>query len=177
MADFLRGRPPTNGKLVRTLILGEPPLFNWLAATPQDRALVADFTTNAMAPAHRAFEQGDPEAGVRVFLDGVIGEGAFDQIPPLVQVAMLDDAAAMRVEVQTPPETYFSSLTREDVARLPMPLLLLGGELSPRIFPRVNDELARSLPDAKRVMISGVSHDLYNPPVFQETLFGFLAKS
>jgi pimeloyl-ACP methyl ester carboxylesterase len=162
--------------LVHTLILGEPPLFNWLDATPEDRALVADFMANAMKPAHRAFAQGDQEAGVRVFLDGVIGEGVFDQIPPPDQAALLDNAPEMAVEAQTPPHTYFSSLAREDVAGLRMPALLLDGEFSPRLFARVNDGIAGVLPDAERVTIPDVSHDLSNPQVFQETLRGFLAK-
>jgi hypothetical protein len=57
-----------------------------------------------------------------------------------------------------------------------IPALLLDGEFSPRLFARVNDELARFMPDVERAMIPGVSHDLYNPTVFQETLRGFISR-
>lgn len=161
--------------LVRTLLLGEPPLFTWLDATAEDRALFADFTANVMQPTAHAFARGAEEAGVRVFIDGVIGEGTFDQLPPPVQAEIMDNVAEMRVQIQTPPEVLFSALAREEVARLPTPTLLLDGERSPRIFSRVNDELARVLPQSKRAMIPEASHDLYNPSVFQETLLGFMA--
>ena len=39
-------------------------------------------STDASVPAQDAFRRGDSEEGVRRFLDGVLGEGAFDRIPP-----------------------------------------------------------------------------------------------
>lgn len=163
-------------ELVRTLTLGEPPLFRWLERSEEGRALFAAFSATSLEPARQSFQQGDPESAVSTFLDGVIGEGVFDQIPPPVQAAIMDNAEEMRVELETPPETFFSTLKREDVERLPMPVLLLLGELSPTLFQHVTGALARCLPDAERATIPGVSHDLYNPPVFQETLLGFMAR-
>lgn len=163
-------------ELVRTLSLGEPPLMPLLDATPEGQAVLATFMENTWAPARHAFQQGDRETGVRLFLDGVLAEGAFDHIPPPVLAQVLDNAAEMAVELETPAETFFSTLNRDDLRRLPMPVLLVGGEFSPALFPLILDELAACLPGAERAMIPGVSHDLYNPPAIHETLLGFLTK-
>ena len=162
--------------LVRSLVLGEPPLLPWLEATPEGEALVAAFLADAWEPARLACRQGELGLGVRMFLDGVIGEGAFDQLPPAVQAAVMDNAAEMGVELETPLATYFSTLSRENIKRVPVPTLLLSGELSPPMFQRVIDELARCLQRAEQAMIPGVSHDLRNSPVFNETVLGFLPK-
>ena len=162
--------------LVRTLILGEPPLLSLLDATSEGRALVAAIVANEREPARLAFAEGDLEAGVRVFLDSVIGEGTFAQNLQAERDQMMDNAAALRAELETPPETFFSSLSCGDLRRIDVPALLLSGELSPTVFPHVTQELARCLPRVEQAMIPGTSHDLWNPPVFTETVLGFLAK-
>ena len=113
---------------------------------------------------------------MRIFIDGVIGEDGFDQCPAPVQAEMMDNAAEMIVELETPPEAVFSTLSREDVRGVSMPTLLLSGELSPPVFRAITDELAHSLPQVERVMIPGVSHDLGDAATFTEPVLGFLAK-
>lgn len=163
-------------ELVRTLVLGEPPLFSWLMATPAGEALRAAFLADVWERARRVCQQGELEAGMRIFIDGVIGEGAFDQCPAPIQAEMMDNAAEMVVELETPPDTVFSTLSREDVRGVSMPTLLLIGEMSPPFLQAITEELARSLPQAERVMIPGASHDLGDPATFTETVLGFLAK-
>jgi non-heme chloroperoxidase len=162
--------------LVRTLILGEPPLMPWLEDSADGRALGADFMASAWLPARAAFQQGEMEEGVRAFINGVIGDNAFDRLPPPVRAAMMDNAAAMHVETVSPRETFFSTLTRKEVSRLRTPVLLVNGEKSPPMFALILDELEHSLPDVERVTIPGVSHELGNPPALQEAVFGFVAR-
>ena len=59
---------------------------------------------------------------------------------------ILDNAAEMRAETLSP--DIFPALTCADVAALDRPVLLLNGELSPRLFHLINAELARCLPRA-----------------------------
>ena len=162
--------------LIRTLALGEPPLFRWLVHSDESRALYDAFQVNGLEPARRAFAAGNAEGAVRAFLESVIGEGTFDRLPPPVYAAIMDNAGTLRVEVGTPLESLLSALTPEDVARLTMPVLLVQGELTPPMFPAVLAEIARCLPHAERATIPGVSHDLYNPPAFQEALLGFMGR-
>ena len=163
-------------ELVRTLVLGEPPLFPWLTATPAGEALLTAFLADVWEQARRTCQQGELKAGMRIFIDGVMGEGAFDQCPAPVQAEMMDNAAEMVVELETPPDTVFSTLSRDDVRGVSLPTLLLSGELSPSLFRDVIDELAAVMPQAELGVIPSVSHDLGDPVTFIEPVLGFLAK-
>ncbi len=162
-------------ELVRTLVLGEPPLFHWLPALPEGGVLLDEFMANAFGPARQAFERGEPETGVRTFINGVIGPGAFDRMPAATREMMLDNATTMRAETTSPLEVYFPRFTPDDVRGLPIPVLLVEGAISPRIFGMVTDELGRVLPEAERVTISAASHGMHgqNPAEYNEAVLAF----
>lgn len=162
--------------LVRTLVLGEPPLFRWVTETPGGEGQFAAFVANVWEPALRMFQRGELEAGMRIFIDGVMGEGAFDQIPAPVQAGIMDNAAEMVVELETPPEMLFSTLSREEVRGVSAPTLLLSGALSLSLFGDVIDQLAAVMPRAERRVISGVSHDLGDAATFTEPVLRFLSE-
>ena len=164
--------------VVRSLVLGEPPLLPWLARLPEGAPLIEAFLATAFGPAGQALAWGEAEAGVRLFVDGVLGSGAFDRLPPPARGVMLANAAALRAETVTPPEHYFPALSPEDVGRLRMPTLLLQGEVSPPIFAPIVGELARALPAAERATIPAASHMMQaqNPPAYNATVLAFLAR-
>lgn len=168
----------TRPGLARALVLGEPPLFPWLRETAEGSALLAAFQTDAWDPAGEAARRGDNEAMVRLFIDGVAGPGTFARMPPPVRSAMLENAPAMVSEVQTPPGALYPGLTCEDVSGIDVPVLLVDGETSPRIFSVVQDLLASCLANVERVAIPGASHAMHagNPDVYNEAVLAFLAR-
>jgi non-heme chloroperoxidase len=163
-------------ELVRSLVLAEPPLMPWLEHIPGAAPLAADFLTQAWEPAQRAFGDGNAEQGVRLFLDGVVGRGAFDRLSPSGQRMILDNAPEMQAE--TVAHDFFPALTCADVAALDRPALLLNGELSPRLFHLINDELARCLSRAAQAVIPQTSHAIHvgNPVAYHAAVAEFLAK-
>jgi len=163
-------------QLVRSLVLGEPPLLPWLARRPECAALMDSFMETAFRPAAESLARGDAEDGIRSFIDGVIGSGAFDRLPPPARAMMLDNAAVERLESATPPERYFPPLTPDDVAGLPMPVLLIEGERSPRMFGLITDELASALPTAERAVVPDASHGMHgqNPEAYNAAVLAFL---
>jgi non-heme chloroperoxidase len=165
-------------ELVRALVLGEPPLLPWLARTAEGAAVQEAFLAGAFRPAGEALARGDPEGGIRTFIDGVIGPGAFDRLPPPAQDMMLANAAVERLETATPPERYFPNITPAEVTRLPMPVLLVEGARSPRMFGLITDALAAALPTAERIVIPEASHGMHgqNPTAYTAAVLGFLAR-
>lgn len=165
-------------ELVRSLVLGEPPILSWLLASPKSAPLVADFDSRAWSPAREAFRRGDQDAGVRRFIDGVVGSGGFDRLPEPARAMMLENAPEMANEVEAPPATYFTPLRPADTTRIRIPTLLLTGEASPPMFGRIIDELAGSLPLNERAVIPHASHamQLGNPPAYNESVLAFLAR-
>lgn len=161
---------------IRTLVLGEPPLFPWLATLPDGRELLENFMARAWHPAGKAFRNGDTEGALRAFIDGVTGEGVFDKLPDSARAAMTDNANVMGLEFNTPGDVFFPSLTREDVAGISIPTLLVTGQISPAIFHEVTDELASVLPGSQRVEIVNASHGMHldNPVAYNEAVLTFL---
>lgn len=165
-------------ELVRSLVLGEPPLLAWLAGLPEGSARYAAFLAQSWEPARRAFRNGDSLTGVRRFIDGVLGAGQFDRLSMTAQGGIMDNAPEFTLELETSPATYFSALKPADVVGLGIPTLLLTGERSPRMFHDVIDVLARTLPDCEQVEIPDASHSMHagNPEAYNQTVLGFLAR-
>ena len=109
---------------------------------------------------------------MRRFITGVIGDGAFDRMPPLVRAAIMDNAPEMGVELETPPDVYFPRLTCADVATVTTPTLVIIGSRSPAMFHRVTDRLVSCLPSAEWAEIPDASHSMHgeNPVVYNRTV-------
>jgi non-heme chloroperoxidase len=125
--------------LVRSLVLAEPPLMPWLSNIPGGQPLADAFYADGWLPAQDAFRRGDPEAGVRSFLNAVMGREAFAHLSPSTRRALLDNAPAMQMESES--ADYFTPFTCDDAAAIDQPALLLEGELSPALFHLILDEL------------------------------------
>ncbi len=165
-------------ELVRTLVLGEPPAFPLVQHVPWGESLLQAHMTNVIDSSRQAFQSGNAERGIRTFIDAVVGQGAFDLMPPPARGMMLDNAREMQLEVSTPVELYFSTFTCKDARRIEAPTFLLTGELSPRWLWLITDELERCLSNTERTMIPGASHGMHNmnPQAYNETVLAFLAK-
>lgn len=163
-------------KLVRSLVLGEPPLLPWLLNIPGGDTLLAAFITNAWEPARHAFQRGDLEQGVRLFINGVLGEGTFDKLPQPARSNLMDNALEMKAETSAP--NLFLLFSCEDVRRIKIPTLLLKGELSPKIFHLITDELERCLPNKEVAIVPAASHSIHNgnPEAYNEMVLAFLGK-
>ena len=71
-------------ELVRSLVLGEPPVLPLLARTSVGEGMRQSLIRRVIEPTRKAFEGGSLEDGVRMFLDGISGNpGCFDKLPPL----------------------------------------------------------------------------------------------
>jgi pimeloyl-ACP methyl ester carboxylesterase len=164
--------------IARLVVLGEPPLFPWLMATDEGSERFSDFQTDAWLPARHAFRREDPQGGVRLFMDGAFGEGSFDRMPSAALERFTENAAVMGIELETPPEIYYGQLTREEVSSIRCPVLLLNGEVSPRIFHIVIDELEPVLPNVERAEIPRTSHVMHagNPEDYNQTVLDFLSR-
>lgn len=165
-------------QLVRTLSLAEPPVQPLLQRLPGGDILLESFLRNAWLPAQQAFAAGDLEAGVRLFIEGAVGKGAFDALSPRVREEMMKNAPELGVATKTGKRIHMPDLTCEDVTRIQAPTLLMRGEHSPRMYYLINDELARCLPNAQQALIPNAAHVLnnHNPEEHNKVVLSFLAQ-
>ena len=175
-------------ELFRSLVLAEPPALTlFVSAPPRPLELLRVFATRpatglailrfalgTMIPATRAFERGDDEAALTVFLRGVLGDETFSQLSEESLQVLRDNASTLRGGLLH--DDGFPPLPDDDVRGLALPVLLLGGERSPAIFHRLNDRLEELLPTVERVEIAGSSHSMHNekPDAVNEAIASFL---
>jgi non-heme chloroperoxidase len=169
-----------NPELVKSLVLCEPPVLPLLAtsAVEEDRKLFQEFWDNAIMLAREALRHGDFENGVRIFLDGAMAKGFFDQLPPQVQQSMVDNAKAFLKQSDNPMPKEFRLQEVKEKISSSIPTLFVRGEFSPKFLVRITDMLASDLQKSKQVTIPGVTHDLgraTKPMIFNSKVMEFLA--
>lgn len=169
-----------NPELAKSLVLGEPAAIPLLAgsAEKEDVELFQELFNNALKPAGEAMQKGELESGVRIFIDGVMAKGFFDQLPPPVKQSMVQNAPAFLKQLENPMPMGFSVNDLRSASALPT--LFLKGELSPRWLHRVTDIIKPHMQKSEEVLINGVTHDLgimTQPETFNSKILEFLAKN
>jgi pimeloyl-ACP methyl ester carboxylesterase len=164
-------------ELVRTLVLGEPPVISLLEDNYGTKDIDA-IRDNAFKHSlvQEAVHGGKTEKAVRIFLDGVIGkERYFYQLTSHARTMIMDNVKSLGGELTSMSQRF----TCEDGHRVSVPTLLIKGEQSPKVFHHIIDTLGCCLPHNEQTTISGESHELgrmEKPEVFNAIVLEFLSK-
>ena len=163
---------------VRAMALAEPPIHPLLRRLPGGEELFQEFMRDTWRPARAAFERGDMEEGVRLFVEGAVGQDEWEKLPLPARKALLPNAPEMAAATRTPLDVQMPDFTCEDAGRITAPTLLLYGGNSPPKYRLINDELYRCLPHAERATIPGAAHVLHNhnPEEHNRVVLDFLAR-
>ena len=162
-------------EMVRSLVLAEPPIHPWVRNTPDGVAAYRQFMTTIQEPARAAFKAGDDKGAMRFFVDGIIGTGRFESLPPEGLAAVMQNSRFFKANTLS--DDPYPNLSKDKVRRLRIPLLIITGENTIRIHKLVNEELARLQPKAERAIIPKAGHGSPrdNPQAFNEAVIRFLA--
>jgi non-heme chloroperoxidase len=168
-----------NPGLAKTLVLNEPPIFQFLGRSPvkEDAELLQRFITRVQRPSQDACKRGDFGKGVQVFMDAIMNmENFFEKLPEEVKEYLLDNAKSLDSELESAMSTSF---TIEDVKQITtIPTLQVKGELSPKLFLRIVDILTGTMPNnTEQIVIPNVSHDDFKSGnFFTSKVMEFFAK-
>jgi pimeloyl-ACP methyl ester carboxylesterase len=99
--------------------------------------------------------RGDVDAGIRGFLEAVVGPDAWVSAPEDVR-RYLRSAAPSFIDDVNDPEPWTVDLAA--LARFPRPIILTQGEHSAEFYGVILDGIGRSVPRARRLAIEGVGH-------------------
>jgi len=176
-------------EVVRSLVLEEPPviplfvksvppgigeLLRLIATRPRVAFGVLDFGARTIARVQKAFERGDDEEGMLIFIRGVLGAKHFERLSEARKAQARENVSTMRAF--TLGSSGFPPLDDDDVRGVGVPTLLLTGDDSPRLAHLMTDRLEELLPDVERGGIPDASHDMHldNPSRASEAILRFL---
>ena len=161
-ALFLAVRHP---ELVRRLVLCEAPAVSLLGHLPGDQRAIgkqtlADIQTRMVKPMQTAFRKGDKEEGVRVFIGYVMrNPQAWDNMSKAAHEETLKNVEEWNVMMTT--GELFPNLDPGAVRNIRAPVLILSGEKSYPFLRLIDEELARLLPDNRRIVLPGATHGMW----------------
>lgn len=168
---FLASRHPDR---VCSQVLSEPPVLPLLVEHPDGHEIRERFLAEVWGPAGEVLQDDRMERGVRTFVDGLFGDGAFEDLPDEVHELIMDNAPEFRLETAT--DEFWTPFTHKDAAQVETPTLLVSGGASLRMFQLVVDELERSLPHGEQVRIPDTGHDVpgEQAQTFTDLVAGFV---
>jgi pimeloyl-ACP methyl ester carboxylesterase len=177
-------------EVVRSLVLEEPPvipllvsfppraleLLRLLATRPRSAIAIIQFVLGTVTPATRAFERGEDEKGLEIFLRGVLGAETFGQLSEENAQRSRENISTLRAGMLR--DIGFPDIDDEDVRGVRVPVLLVTGDRSPPVLLRLTDRLEELLPNVDRVEIPKASHIMHeeDPAAVNDAILDFLVR-
>jgi pimeloyl-ACP methyl ester carboxylesterase len=164
-------------ELVRSMVLAEPPIHQWVTGTAHGAALYQAFLATVQEPARKAFAAGDDEAAMRIFIDAFDGRRTFDALPAQRRGVVMENARFFKAITSS--SDPFPNLFKDDVRRLRIPVLIVRGADTDELHRLVTEELGRVLPSAMQATIPKAGHGSprQNPRAFNAVVLEFLRQS
>ena len=157
-------------EMVRSLVLAEPPVHDWV----KDTQAYKDFMTGAWNPAAAAFRAGDDSGGMRFLINAFGGAGTFENLPAAAVTVAMQNSRFFKAATLSSNRAF--ELSKEKVGRLKMPILLIRGENTILMHKLIIEELKRVLPGAEQAIIPKAGHGSAreNPQAFNDAMLKFL---
>jgi non-heme chloroperoxidase len=167
-----RDRP----ELVRSLVLVEPARLAGLitGADAEEAKPILKGIGESQKQVLELLDQGDADEALRVFTNMVRGPGTWEGMPNAARAARRDNVHTLKPTLANPAERF----TCDDARKIATPTLLVGGDVSPRIFPLMLNGLQPCLTRAERITIAKAFHGVYqdNPADFNGEVLAFLER-
>lgn len=174
-------------ELLRSLVLLEPPAFpvlglnipptpgqilRLLARDPRVGIAFIKLGARGIGPAMKAFDRGEDEAGLRVFITAVAGKERVAALPQEKLQNMVGNVGPFKAQLRA----GFPRFGEDDARSIRVPTLLVAGTQTPTPLAAVTNKLERLVPDATRLDIVGASHNMFDthPTEFNAGVMEFL---
>jgi pimeloyl-ACP methyl ester carboxylesterase len=158
---------------VQALALSEPPMMRYARRSEAGRVAEDRFRAETIEPANAAFRRGEDELAARIMTGGINGAGA-PALEPAAMQRRLQSLQAMKVLALSSDE--FPWIEPQQLAALPMPVLMLAGRQTPVIHAEIFRNVCAAMPQAEVQWIedSGHATSRDNPAQFNRCVLDFL---
>lgn len=136
------------------MVLYEPIVFSILDLNDPEDRVARNFDTDVIARLHEQVGAGDPEGGVRAFVEAW-NEMDWEKIPKAARQRLVASADNL---VRETAATGQRIIDPEAVRRFQSPTLVLQGEKSPMATHRMTRRVSALLPNADRVLVPDAGH-------------------
>ncbi len=162
-------------KLIRSMVLADPaPLNKMLPATPEVNEEInkrKEFVNRAM----ERLKSGDIDSGLEVFTDAVSAPGKWKKLPESIKQTRRDNVWSLKSLITDAQEEFYC----DDAREIGVPVLLVTGDQSPRVYEMMHAALERCLKKHQKTIIKNASHRMFreNPEAFNSAVIDFLTKN
>lgn len=162
-------------EIVRTLVINEPDHAPWLLEADSGASLLEDYLSQVDRPMIERLKSGDKEGAIRLFVDGVLGQGTFDALPPPLRAMSLQNIPELEAEVRCA-DRFYSPFTRQDVEQIAAPTLFIEGGRTLPIFRVIANAFCSWRPHTARAVVEGSHHAVHvaAPEQFASLALAFL---
>lgn len=174
-------------ELLRSLVLLEPPaltllgvnippappqLLRLLVRSPRAGSGLIKFGAKGIGPAMKAFDRGDDEAGLRIFIAANTSERTLASLPADKFQRYVDNVGSLKAQIKA----GFPEFGEADARSIQVPALLVAGTGTPAHLLAVTDRLEALLPDVRRLDIAGATHNMFDshPAEFNAGVLEFI---
>ena len=164
-------------ELVKTLMLGEPPVMPLLQNVPGGDTIINNFISSSLMPAGEAFRSGNNEKGISIFLGGVTGDTSlYSKMPQEVRTQMMDNVLELRGIALA--KNIFPPVNCDSLKKIKTPVLIMTGQNTLVLFKKINEELNKCLVNREKVILPNATHGLEveNPGDFNKIVLAFIDK-
>ncbi len=162
--------------LVRSVVMVEPGRLAGLITGPdaEEAQPLLKAASDAQKQVLERLDQGDIDEALRITLNRALGPGTWERKLTAVRAAWRDNAHTLKPTLMNPAERF----TCDDARKIAAPTLLVGGDLSPRLFPLMLNGLQACLARVERITITKASHEVHrdNPADFNREVLAFLKR-
>ena len=141
-------------ELFRSLSAHEPPLFDLLEGDPALASFLAE-SRGKIAAVLKLLAEGELEDGARLFVDTILGPGAWKQLPPGDRQTFINNAPTFLDEERDPEVGTFDL---SSLASFNRPALLTAGSDSPPLFGPVVAHITDAITGARHHIFEGAGH-------------------
>jgi len=161
-------------ELVKSLVLGEPPVHSLIRNTRFGDSILNALEENTFKPSVEAFKENNNTQGISLFLGGVMADSLFySKAPDYIHKHWNDNVLELRGLLIN---RSWITITPDEVKRIRTPVLVIKGEVSPLFLREVAVKLDSLLPNSQLFTLPKSSHGLQssNPKVFNKTVLSFI---